>query len=413
MATTTGSTGTTAPLTGTQSTLSNWAGDYVTDMLGKGQAMANSPYQAFSGPLTAGASPLQQQAFGGIGSLQVPAGMLQAASGAGTMANQFAAQGQYQAPAAYTPNTFGSTYQAPAAYNPATFNAGFNYNPQGVTTELGPVKSVEGYMSQYQQGVSDVEAREARRQAEITRMNDASRLTKAGAYGGSRQAIMESELNRNLGTQLGDIQTKGLQSAYDRAQAQRLAESGLSMQAQNSSDAQRQFLASNAANYGMQAQQGTEASRQFGASQGLTAAGLRAQYEQQAQQDTEASRQYGAGLATRASEFGANFGADALRNQLAAYQAQGALSEAGLGAARDIYADQLQAGATARGIESEGIAADMAQFEQERDYPYKMLQFQHGLLSGLPIDATANQYAQTSALLDALSAGSLIYNQTK
>ena len=32
--------------TGTESSLSNWAGDYVTNMLGKGQALSETPYQA-------------------------------------------------------------------------------------------------------------------------------------------------------------------------------------------------------------------------------------------------------------------------------------------------------------------------------------------------------------------------------
>ncbi len=40
--------------TGTESALSTWAGPYVTDMLGRGQALGQMPYQAYTGPLTAG-----------------------------------------------------------------------------------------------------------------------------------------------------------------------------------------------------------------------------------------------------------------------------------------------------------------------------------------------------------------------
>jgi len=36
------------------STLSEWSGPYVTGMLGKTQALAESPYQTYQGPLTAG-----------------------------------------------------------------------------------------------------------------------------------------------------------------------------------------------------------------------------------------------------------------------------------------------------------------------------------------------------------------------
>ena len=58
--------------TGRESSLSNWAGPYVTSMLGKGAALSNEPYQGYSGPLTAGESNLQNQAFQGIAGLTVP-----------------------------------------------------------------------------------------------------------------------------------------------------------------------------------------------------------------------------------------------------------------------------------------------------------------------------------------------------
>ena len=75
----TGQTGTTAPKdpmvgleTGRESSLSNWVGPYVTEMLGRGQALASEPYQAYTGPLTAGASNLQTQAFQGLACLTIP-----------------------------------------------------------------------------------------------------------------------------------------------------------------------------------------------------------------------------------------------------------------------------------------------------------------------------------------------------
>ena len=55
--------------TGAESSLSNWAGPYVTEMLGKGQALGNEAYNAYMGPLTAGSSDLQDQAFQGLGNL--------------------------------------------------------------------------------------------------------------------------------------------------------------------------------------------------------------------------------------------------------------------------------------------------------------------------------------------------------
>ena len=100
---TTGSTGTTPipadPLagkqTGTESNLSNWVGDYVTNMLGRGQALGNQPYQAYSGPLTAGTSQLQQNAFQGLANLTIPTDKM----------------------GGYTPQTFGAA-QAQQYMNP-------------------------------------------------------------------------------------------------------------------------------------------------------------------------------------------------------------------------------------------------------------------------------------------------------
>ena len=55
-----------------ESSLSSWAGPYVTEMLGRGEALASMPYQAYMGPLTAGQSGLQDTAFQGLAGLNIP-----------------------------------------------------------------------------------------------------------------------------------------------------------------------------------------------------------------------------------------------------------------------------------------------------------------------------------------------------
>ena len=57
---------------GTESALSTYVGPYVTDMLGRGQALGQMDYQGYMGPLTAGESAAQQSAFTGIANLTVP-----------------------------------------------------------------------------------------------------------------------------------------------------------------------------------------------------------------------------------------------------------------------------------------------------------------------------------------------------
>jgi len=234
----------------TESALSNWAGPYVTDMLGKGQALSETPYQAYMGPLTAGASSLQNQAFQGLAGLTMPS------------------------MGGYTPQSF----TAPG--------------------------TAQQYMNPYLQQSLDPQLAEIRRQADITRLGDAGRLTKAGAYGGSRQAVMESEGNRNLASQLALTTGQGYNTAYDKAATQFNTEQGLGLNAQN-----------------------------------LT-------------------NQYGLSALGKTAELGG----------------------------------------VQRGIESEGIAADMAQFNQERDFPYKQVQYQQSLLQGMPLATQSYTYQQPSTV---------------
>lgn len=243
--------------TATESSLSNWAAPYVTGMLGKGEALSTTPYQAYTGPLTAGPSELQNKAFSGLAGLTIPT----------------------DAMGAFTPGS---------------------YTDPGVASK---------YMSPYITGALNPAMEEARRQNEISRVNTAGRLTKAGAYGGGRQAIMESEGLRSLDRTLADIYGTGMQKAYESGQGQFNTEQGL----------------------------------------GLTAQGQANQY--------------------------------------------------GLGAIQNI----ANLGEVQRGIESEGIGADIKQFEQERDDPFKKVQYQQSLLQGLPLATQNYSYAQPSTLSNILS----------
>lgn len=76
----------------------------------------------------------------------------------------------------------------------------------------------QAYMSPYQQNVTDMQINAARRNADIAAQARKTAATRAGAFGGSRQAIENAEANRALQTQLDAIQAQGLQSAYQQAQ---------------------------------------------------------------------------------------------------------------------------------------------------------------------------------------------------
>jgi hypothetical protein len=49
------------------------------------------------------------------------------------------------------------------------------------------------------------------------------------------------------------------------------------------------------------------------------------------------------------------------------------------------------------------MMADRAQFEEERDFPYKQTQYMQSLLQGLPLAAQSYTYAEPSALSNILS----------
>ena len=172
------------------STLSPWAGDYVTNMLGKTQALTEAPMQTYGGPLTAGASNLQQQGFAGISEV------------------------------------------AKGGFNPATFTSG--------TFDAGAANK---YMNPYLSASLQPQIDEARRQSQITQQQNAGKMTQAGAFGGGRQAILDAETQRSLGANLAGITGAGYNKAYDAAMAQFNAEQGRGLDTQKATEASRQYSA--------------------------------------------------------------------------------------------------------------------------------------------------------------------------
>lgn len=420
----------------TASTLSEWAGPYVTNMLGQGYALSQQPYQVYQGPLTAGVSPLQSQAFQGIGGLSVPSSISSAATTAGNVASQAGGMSyspttfgnQYQAPQAYTGVNFTNPYMAPQQYQSTTdfsntFQSPGAYDPTKFTTDMWSSQAAQQYMNPFLSQALTPQLQDLTRQADIARLGDAARLSQAGAYGGSRQAIMEAEARRNLLGKQSDVLSQGYKTAYDVGQQAFMTDQQRALEAQKATEASRQFGATQgmtaaqlAAQYGLSGRQAEEAARQFGYGQQMSAAQLAAQYGLGTQQAQEASKQFAAQQAARSAEqaaqyglagqqateaskqFGASYGLDALSKQLQAAQAQGTLGQADLAAQQGILNQMLQAGTTQRGIEQEGITADYNEFLQQRDYPVKQVQFLQSLLQGLPIGTTTSTPLEESTL---------------
>jgi hypothetical protein len=250
-----------------QSNIPEYARPYVETMLGATQKQlfqgtptgdggfnitGFQPYKAYGGtydPISgkqtgydagkgiAGFQPLQEAAQRGVAGLQVPGQFAQGAQGSMDVAGQA--------------------------------------NVGGFQNQVG------GYMSPYMQNVTDIQKREAARQSGMQGVQQQSQAASAGAFGGSRDAIMRAERERNLGQQMGDIQAQGSQAAFQSAQQQ------YNQNLQNQLAGYGQ--AASLAGQGLQAQQGIYGlQNQMGAQQ----QSLEQQKLNQAMQDYSNAQQY-------------------------------------------------------------------------------------------------------------------------
>lgn len=169
----------------TQTNIPEYARPYVEQMLGKTSALTDlsqNPYQVYQGQRSAGFSPMQQQAFENVQNQQVAQQIGAGSSLAGSAGLASLGAGQQYAQMATDPN------------------------------------AMKSYMSPYIQNVLDTQKAEAIRDYQKNLQTQQAQAVGQGAYGGSRQAILEAEGARNLGTQLGNIEATGLQNAFQQAQ---------------------------------------------------------------------------------------------------------------------------------------------------------------------------------------------------
>jgi len=301
-------------VTSTTSNLPEYARPYFENMMNRAQAQSYQQYTPYSGQRIAGFTPAQQQ-------------IQQNTLGMGS------------------PNQFGTgsalAYQAGLGalnqkYDPKQFNA----------SSFGGAEAKQ-YMSPYAQNVMDVQKREATRDAQKSQLAEDLGAARQGTYGGSRQLLASLERERNLGTQLGDIQARGQQAAYENAQSQ----------------FERDRMA------GMESQRLSEQSRQFGAGQGL--AGLQA-----------------------AGQMGQTLG------NLGQYQQNADIQRLGAQGAAAGQQQQMQ---------QQYLDQQYGDFLRQRDYPMEQLGYFSNLLRGLPmqLNSTQTSYAPPPSVASQLLGGGL------
>jgi len=94
----------------------------------------------------------------------------------------------------------------------------------------------QNYMNPYLTAALNPQIDEARRQSEIQNLQNRTAATKAGAFGGGRGALMESENQRNLLQNLSGITGKGYSDAYSQAMNQFNVEQGRGQTAQDATN---------------------------------------------------------------------------------------------------------------------------------------------------------------------------------
>jgi hypothetical protein len=190
-------------------------------MLGKTQAIAEQPYQVYQGPMTAGESALQSNVFKGLGELSFPSQLGQTFSSSGAYTPPAMSQGTFAnqpiGTGAGMGGGIGSLGSMAGGASGTSTASGSTTPPLGVASQ---------YMNPYLQSVLQPQLEELRRQSQINMQPGMARLTQAGGYGGGRQAIMESEANRNLLQQQNQAIGTGYSNAYDKAMGQFNTEQG-------------------------------------------------------------------------------------------------------------------------------------------------------------------------------------------
>ena len=416
------------------------------------------PYEKYTGDRTAAFNPLQEQALTGAKNLGANAYSTGAATGLQGLA-QLAGQTSY-APSSFNYTQVGAptlqnyqmigpadvaaqkltNYQmtgpanvAAQQVNAGTINAAQMMGPANVSgfgggTTAASTKSftdpdmASRYMSPYMQSVVDIQTREAQRQADIAKTQRGAQAAISGAFGGSRQAIMEAEAARNLAQQKGDITAKGQQDAYQQAMQQFNAEQGYGLTAQQTNlqaalqsalanqqtglsvgtqnlNAEQQARVQNVANQlqasGMNAQQALQAAlanqqtaynvgsqnlqanlgvQQLGSGQNMQAQLANQAANQQTQQLGEQSKQFGAGLGLQGLQAGmqgyqnlANVGQNLYGQNISSINTQAQLGGQQQQQAQNVLNQQYQ------------------DFITQKQEPFQQLAFQSNILRGVPL----------------------------
>lgn len=430
-------------------------GQFIPGLIGQG-------YEPYKGQAVAAFNPLQQQAIESVAGMKVAPQIAQASGLAALVGERAGELSQY------TPASAQNFYEAPSfretaiTYRDVTapelerlsMEAARDVSaPSLQQYQMGPYERVGAekfglgamgeYMSPYMQSVIERQKKGAVQDYMRQLPGLGAAAARAGAKGGTREALLQSEARRSLSERLGDIEATGLQQAYQQAvqqynvdQAQRM-QAALSNQAAGLTTGQQNLAAllqtqglgaqqalqaalanqqmgynvgqtnlqaamarqQLGANLGLQAQQLNQAAQLQAQQQQLAQAAAANQFAQQNAAQRAAAAQAGAQLAEQSRQFGAGLGLQGLQQQLAAAGALGGLGMQEYQQGMGITSAQLGAGGQMQAMEQQMLNQQMQDFINQQQLPYKQAEFGMGILRGIPATGqTSTLYQQPGSL---------------
>jgi len=353
--------------------LADWAAPYITNYLGKAQALSETPSQPSQWPLTAGSSNLQNKVFSGLAGLTFPSNLGQSFAspiGGGNTNNYGGPGGPAVMPqqGGFGPgvNNFGGpqVQQPPMGSMPPTPMG--DYTGGGQMTQFDPNQMSLGNMPQPGQLARYDEGTSGDMLPFSGGPSDGPSMPRPGQDYGSSQGIA------GLQTPQPSMQPSNIAQTYMNPYLQSVLTPQLD-------ELRRQNEITNAATNAKMTQAGG-----FG---GGRQAIMNAENNRNLMM--EQNKTVGQGYSSAYDKAMQQFNTEQ-------------------GQAKDLANMMSTQGGIERGITSEGIAADLGEFEKQRQFPYQQVQFQRDMISGLPTGSVQNTPGQLSgvgSLLSALGGG--------
>tara|TARA_R110000868_G_scaffold359067_1_gene620865 strand:- start:789 stop:3851 length:3063 start_codon:yes stop_codon:yes gene_type:complete len=299
------------------------------------------------------------------------------------------------------------------------YGAGSQYAQQATDPN-----SVSAYMSPYMQNVMQQQGRELNRNYDISGAQQQGQATQAGAFGGSREALMASENERNRNMALNKMQAEGMQNAYTAANANQQFGANLSLQGMQAGNQamqtglqgigqgitgvntalqgyQQGMSGAQAGLQGVAAQTNASQMQQAGAGQALQGVGYGLQGVS-AQTNASQMGQQGVAQGIQGVQAGLQGVQGAQAGFTGAVQAAGTMGNLGqqqLAAGTSIIGTQGQVGGQQQAQQQQAIDQSILDYKNAQQYPYMQLGTMSNLIRGIPMtNQTTTQYqAQPSA----------------